>query len=393
MALYIAVLVTVLTHTSYKGSKVLISLYALELGATPFVVGFLFATYSIFPALLAVFAGRLADRYGARRLILFGACGLMIGLLVPFVVPGLAFLFVSAVVIGLSYIFYVVAVQSLVGAIGEGAARTRNYSIFSIGVALTALLGPTSAGFAIDLVGHRATYLLLAVLPLLPIAAVAFVPRLLPDAAKRAKPQTGQRFSELWRNVPLRRALITAGIVETGLELINFVVPIYGRSIGLSASLIGIVIGCYAAAILIVRALVPRLSRLSSEERVLSVSLTLAALTCLAFPWATTFATLALLVFVLGLGLGCGSPLSLVLAYNRSPPDRSGEAIGIRHTVTKATEVMMPVLFGTLGTAIGIAPVFVAGGAVLATGAWIMRGDARALAAARPRPVRSAAGP
>jgi MFS family permease len=76
MAIYAIVLLTVLTHTSFKGSKVLISLYALDLGASPLTVGVLFSMYSVFPVLLAVYAGKLSDRFGSRRLILFGASGL-----------------------------------------------------------------------------------------------------------------------------------------------------------------------------------------------------------------------------------------------------------------------------------------------------------------------------
>ena len=44
--------------------------------------------------------------------------------------------------------------------------------------------------------------------------------------------------------------LITAGIIETGLELFNFFLPIYARSLGLSASRIGIVMGSFAVALL-----------------------------------------------------------------------------------------------------------------------------------------------
>ena len=325
MVIYLVVLLTVLTHTSYKGSKVLVSLYALDLGASPLTIGVLFSMYSVFPVLLAVYVGKLSDRYGFRRLILFGACGLVAGLLVPFAVPRLEALFVSAVLIGLCYIFYTVAVQHLIGSIGEGAMRTRNYSIFSIGVGLTALLGPTTAGFAIDAIGHRSTYLLLAVLPIIPILGLALMPRLLPAGRAKHKPGSERRIGDLLKNVPLRRVLVTAAIVETGLELFNFFLPIYARSLGLSATLIGIVMGTFATALLLVRTFMPKLVRHSSEERVLSTSIYLAAATFAAFPFATTFIELAAISFVLGLGLGCGSPLSLVLAYNRSPQGRAGE--------------------------------------------------------------------
>src|SRR2546430_7645358 len=104
--IYLIVLVTVLTHTSFKASKVLISLYAIELGANPLTIGVLFAMYSVFPVLLSVYAGKLSDRYGYRRPMLFGASGLAAGLALPFVLPHLAMLFVSGALIGLCYIFY-----------------------------------------------------------------------------------------------------------------------------------------------------------------------------------------------------------------------------------------------------------------------------------------------
>jgi MFS family permease len=328
--------------------------------------------YSVFPVLLAVYAGKLSDRFGSRRLILFGASGLAAGLLIPFAAPQLASLFASALLIGLCYIFYTVAVQNLIGSIGEEHERTRNYSIFSIGVGLTALLGPTTAGFAIDLIGHRSTYLLLGLLPLLPVLALALAPRLLPSGRSKHRPRADNRVADLLGNAPLRRVLITAGIVETGLELFNFFLPIYARSLGMSASLIGLIMGAFAVALLLVRTFMPSLVRRFSEERVLSSSLYVAAATCAAFPFASSFVELAAISFVLGLGLGCGSPLSLVLAYNRSPPGRSGEAIGVRQTVNKITELVMPIVFGSVGTAIGMWPVFLMDGGLLAAGAWLI---------------------
>jgi len=382
MAFYVIVLLSVLTHTSFKGSKVLISLYAIELGANPLEIGALFSVYSIFPVALSLYAGKLSDRYGYRLPMVFGACGLSTGLLLPFLVPGLAALYVSAGLIGLCYIFYVVSVQHLVGSLGEGAARTRNYSLFSLGIGATALFGPMIAGFSIDSLGHRVTYLLFACLPALP-AVVLFANRsLFPRHHRQREGTSGRRVGDLIGNVPLRRALIAAAIIETGLELFNFYLPIYAHGRGFSASQIGIIMGAFAAALLLVRVLMPRLVQRSSEERVLSATLLLAAATCLLFPLVESFALLLVMSFVLGLGLGCGSPLSMVLAYNRSPPGRSGEAIGLRQTANKVTEVVMPLLFGSLGTAFGIAPVFWVDAVMLACGGYVMHRDAR-LAKAR----------
>ena len=378
MIFYLIVATTVLNHVAFRGSKVLVSLYALELGANPLSVGLLFSLYSLFPLFLAFYAGRIADRFGARWPMIVGSVGLACGLLLPYLLPRLPALYVSATVIGAFYIFYTVSAQHLIGAFGGGQQRTRNFSIYSLGVGLTALLGPTISGFSIDLAGHRATYLLLGMLPVAPVIFLLFA-RGLPKGAA-APPHQQHRAMDLVRNVPLRRVLITAGIIETGLELFNFYLPIYGHSIGLSASMIGIIMGAFASAMLLVRSLMPMLAKRTSEETVLYGSLSLAAATCLVFPFITNVYLLMTMSFVLGLGLGCCSPLSLIITYNRAPEGRAGEAMGMRQAVTKFTEVMVPIAFGTVGAAFGLAPAFWMDALLLAAGAWIMKVDARARA-------------
>ncbi len=382
MSFYLILLITMLSHISFKGSKVLITLFALDLGATPFTIGALFAMYSVFPALLSVYAGKISDRLGFRPPMIFGAIGLWAGLLLPYLAPNIVALFLSATVIGLCYIFYIVSVQHLIGSFGEGVARTRNYSLLSICVGVTALVGPMTAGFAIDTIGHRATYLLLAMFPVAPIAALVLLSNYLPRSRRDQTPRAERRVTDLLRSVPLRRVLLTAGILETGSELVNFLLPIYGDSIGLSASQIGVAMGAFALALLFVRTLMPALVKRSSEERVLSGSLFVAGVACLAFPFVATFDPLLVVSFVMGLGLGCGAPRSLVLVYNRSPEGRSGEAMGLRQTVNKGTEVAVPLVFGSISTALGMLPVFWLDAVMLALGGWLMHKEARANAKA-----------
>ena len=376
MIFYLVIIATVLNQIAFKGSKVLMSLYAMELGADSFVVGILISLYSLFPFFLAVFAGRLSDRLGPRIPMLLGSLGLSGGLLLPFLLPHLATLYASAAMIGCFYIFYTVSIQHLIGSFGSGVQRTRNFGIFSLGVALSAMFGPTLAGFSIDLAGHGFTYLFLSLIPAAPAAFLIFFAGGFPPAAamdrKAKKPVT-----DLLRNASLRRVLLTAGIIETGLELFNFYMPIYGHSLGLSASLIGIIIGTYATAMLLMRGLMPALVRRSSEEAALFGSLGLAAAAFLMFPFVTSVYLLIAISFVLGLGLGCGSPLSLIITYNRAPDGRSGEAMGMRQTANKFIQVLVPVAVGTLGSAFGIAPAFWLDSLLLAWGAFIMKADAR----------------
>lgn len=388
MAFWLTMLVAMLMHSCYKGSKVLVSLFALDLGTGAATIGVLYAVYSLFALILSVFAGKASDRFGFRLPILLGASGMLLSLLLPYSFPGLPALFASAAMGGSFYIFYVVTIQHLVGALGEASARTRNYGVFSICIGLTSLLGPAVTGFSIDGVGHRETYLVLAAFPALTILVLLAYPGLLPAATPHEKRAGGRHFLDLLGNAPLRRVLITTAFLEAGNELFNFLMPIYGSSIGLSASEIGIVMGSFALAVMSVRTVMPELVRRSSEERVFSVSLLVAAAACVAVPLAPGFAPLLAASFVLGLGTGCCAPLSMVLSYNRAPAGRAGEAIGLRQTVNKAIEATVPVIFGVLSTALSFAPVYGLGALLLAAGGWLMLGDARAGLAARDQPSK-----
>jgi MFS family permease len=61
--------------------------------------------------------------------------------------------------------------------------------------------------------------------------------------------------------------------------------------------------------------------------------------------------------FLLGLGVGCGQPMSMSLIYALAPTGRASEAAGVRVMVNNFTHLVIPLLFGSIGTAFGYAPV------------------------------------
>ena len=56
--------------------------------------------------------------------------------------------------------------------------------------------------------------------------------------------------------------------------------------------------------------------------------------------------------------MGCGQPITLMMTFSSSAKGRSGEAMGIRVTVNHLTRVVVPVVFGSIGSAFGLIPVF-----------------------------------
>ena len=87
MAIYLTLVVIVLNHIAFGGSRVVVSLFALESGATQMQVGFLMALYALCPMLFAIAIGKLADRVGPRLPMLLGSTGLGIALLLNVLWP------------------------------------------------------------------------------------------------------------------------------------------------------------------------------------------------------------------------------------------------------------------------------------------------------------------
>src|SRR5690606_18356081 len=118
-----------------------------------------------FPIFLAVYAGKLSDRIGMRLPLVLGMSGIAAGLSVPWLVPNLWGLVASATLVGMSYIFFHVSMQSAVGLLPGD--RTHNQSILSLASAGSQFLGPLAVGLSIDSRGHALTYLMLGALPVL----------------------------------------------------------------------------------------------------------------------------------------------------------------------------------------------------------------------------------
>jgi predicted MFS family arabinose efflux permease len=368
MAVYLVVLLSVLNSISQRGSKVAVSLYALELGADSLAVGVLAAMFAAFPLLLAVHAGRASDRFGVRYPIVFGAATMALGLAAPCVAGGFATLLLCAALVGLGHIFFHVSIHNLVGSLGAPSERTRNFSTFALGSSIAAFIGPSAAGFGIELGGYPATFLLLAVVAAVPALLVIVNKNLAPAQLRHEEEERARSAWDLLANRGLRHTLIMSGVTLTGIELFSFYLPIYGRAIGLAPSSIGMILSTYAVAGFIVRAFMHRLAKRFTEVGVLTASLFVAAAAYAVVPGLTDGIYLAAAAFALGLALGSAQPLTIILTYNHAPRGRSGEALGMRIMANKVTQIGMPLLFGGMGAALGSVPVFLATGAFLLTG-------------------------
>lgn len=372
MPMLIIVLMTFLAHLGFAGSRIVVALFAVDQGATPFVVGTVVSLYAAIPVVLALPAGRMTDRLGYRIPILIGTCGICAALLSAYFWPTLTTLYFTASLLGVSFMTFQIATQTLVGAMSGPAQRANNFNLVSLGFASANFAGPLVAGVLIDHIGSTRTFLALSV-PLVPAIIIAALgARWMPDVHAKAESHTGGSL-DLLRIRPLRNAMIASAIVSSAWDLYQFFMPIYGRAHGLSATQIGLVLSAFAVSIIVVRVVLPFGLKRASPAQLQTYAMFVACAAYCLFPLTHTVWTMAIASFILGLGCGCGQPLSLTLVFNASPPGRTGEAAGLRITANQAMHFVVPLVFGALGSVAGMTAVFLTNSGFLALGGAVSR--------------------
>ena len=358
---------------AFAGARVTLSLFALHLGATPFTVGIIISLIAVVPMVFSVRWGRRIDRAGIYKPMLLGAALVLAGLLLAFALPRIETLFAVSVLMGSGFMLYHICVNQAAALVGRPEDRTRNFSMLALAFSTSGFLGPVTAGFAIDGIGHRNTFLLCAGFM---VATLLLIRNRKPVISGHHQPFTQtqeKRAGSLLRIPAMLRVFIVSGLLSMCWDLYTFVMPIHGSEIGLSASTIGLVLGSFGSAIFVFRLILPWVVRHFEERKLLLGAMVLTGCMLALIPLVKSVPLLMAVSFVLGIGLGGTQPIIMAMLYEKAPPGRGAEAVGTRTLLLNITQAGIPLIFGALGAWMGMAPVFIAMGAALLVGAWYAR--------------------
>jgi predicted MFS family arabinose efflux permease len=371
------VILMVLNHIAFGGGRVTVTLFALDQRASALTVGLLLALYAALPAIVSVRAGRWIDREGMQRPMLLGSLGVGLSTLIPALIPGLVPLYVSSVLGGVAFMLVNVAAYHAVGELSTPEDRPVNFSYIALGFSISSFIAPILAGVAIDNFGHRIAFALLALFTLLPIAGLAM--RLIDFPKPTPHDQTDHAGSvfELLKDPVMRRLFITMAMLTVAWDVYGFAIPVRGSELQLSASKIGVVMGAFAAATFTIRLAIPFMVTRMRPWTLLSAALLTAGVSFIALNFAQSTGTMMVCVFFLGLGLGAPQPMMLTLLHESAPKGRAAEAVGLRTTLINGSQTLMPILFGAVGTVLGVLPLFWAIGLTLLGGGFFARNMAQ----------------
>ena len=359
-------------HSCMAGVRMAAPLQMLRQNHSAWAVGILMGLFAAAPVVLALQAGRLADRHGYHRPMQVAVLLTMTGgvfALLSTVWPTVGFwvLCLAAVFTGAGANVGLIAIQRTAGRSAQDAnALRRVFSWLGLAPALSNVVGPVLAGTLIDAGGFRLAFAVLLSLPLFGL----WWARQVPVERLPARP-AGQRGRSAWgllRTPGLRRLLLVNWLLSASWDVHTFVVPILGHERHLSASAIGVVLGLFAAAVALVRLAIPVLAQRLSESQVLVGAMLCTGAVFSVYPLVHSAWLMCVCAVLLGLALGSVQPMIMTTLHQLTPHERHGEAIALRSMTINFSSAVMPLMFGLAGAALGAATLFWVMGAAVTLG-------------------------
>lgn len=344
-------------HACMTGMRMATPLMALRAGESAASVGFLLALFALTQVFLALPAGRYADMHGLKRPVAWSVVMASLGAACAAAWPIFPVLCFSALMTGGATGAAIIALQRHVGRAAQDPTQLKQvFSWLSVGPAISNFIGPFSAGLIIDFAGFQWAYAAMAVLPWL----AWFWVRKTHELPAVVNPPGHENNSawDLLNNAMFRRLLWVNWFLSACWDVHTFVVPILGHERGLSASAIGSILGGFAIAAALIRFLLPLFVEKLHEWQVITSAMLITSALLGIYPLTQGAWAMGACSILLGLSLGSVQPMVMSTLHQITPESRHGEALGLRLMGINASSVVMPMVFGAAGAAIGVGAVF-----------------------------------
>ncbi|MDP9322117.1 MAG: MFS transporter [Acidobacteriota bacterium] len=349
----------------------LLPFYAQTFGASPLVIGLLFASFSLSQLVASPILGDLSDRWGRRPVLIFSLLGTVVSFVMLALATSLSMLFVARIVDGLSG-GNITTARAYIADITTEENRAKAFGLLGAAFGLGFIVGP-GLGAALSHLSYTAPIWAAAVITVVATAVAFFW---LPETVHRA--QAGGRspwraLAGLWQRAHLRVLFTIDFAYWTAFAVYQTTFALFGaRRFGFDAAHTGYLLSAFGVLGVVVQgAMVGPIVAVLGERRTLAMGLLFAAL-----GWGGSAATHSLPVFVamlvpgaIGIGL-CNATLSALVSKSAGPHEQ-GRVQGAAGGLESLGRTIGPVWgngslqkFGE-GTAYGSAAIVLVGAAAL----------------------------
>ena len=346
---------------------------ALELDASPTIIGFIAAMYALFPVLLALTFGRLVGRVGEGRFVIIGTFFIGVSAVSLIFADSLLIVAIGAALSGLAHLACMIGGQTMVALKSPTDKYDEYFGKYTFSASLGQMIGPILATLVAGSTGviPRSTSAAFALA--LALSALAMVPVISwrADAptviAEHGDKGTFRAAGSLLKKPGMFAAVFTSLAISSTADILVVFLPLYGSENQFSAFSIGVIISIRAATSMTSRYFLGRLSARFSTKQLLVGSNIISVFACAAMAFAPNPLTLGIIVAIAGFSLGVGQPLTMSAVSQLSLPQERAVAVSTRLTGNRLGQFIVPAGAGILAAGSGASAVFIALSLLLAS--------------------------
>jgi DHA1 family tetracycline resistance protein-like MFS transporter len=321
----------------------LLPFYAETFGASPVVIGFLFAIFSLCQLIAAPVLGGLSDRFGRRPILIFSLAGTVVSFVMLAMAHSVWMLFAARIVDGLSG-GNISTARAYVADVTEPKDRARAYGLIGAAFGLGFILGPALSG-VLSGISYTA--------PIWAAAGITLVATVmawlwLPETVHRTNAGTGNPLTDLpalWHRPLVRRILAIDFVYWLAFAIFQTTLSLFAaRRFGFGVAQIGY----FFAAFGILGAMVqgglirPVVRRLGDKPTFL-LGLAFASIGLVATALSHSIWMFAAALLPLALGMGFGHPTMTSLVSQVARGDEQGRVQGAASAVESLGRTIGPV--------------------------------------------------
>ncbi len=321
----------------------LLPFYAETFGASPLIIGLLFAIFSLCQLLAAPALGDLSDRYGRRPVLVFSLAGTVASFVMLALAHSLTMLFLARIVDGLSG-GNISTARAYVADVTEPKDRARAYGLIGAAFGLGFIIGPAISG-VLAKVSYTAPIWAAAALTLV---ATAMAWLWLPETVHRAQAGTGNPFRylpELLRRPILRRVLVIDFVYWFAFAIFQTTFALFtANRFGFDAPQTGYFFAAFGVLGAVVQGgLIRPVVRRLGDKSTFMLGLAFAAAGLVLSALTHSVAIFAATLVPLALGIGLGHPTVSSMVSRAGHGDEQGRVQGAASAIESLGRTLGPV--------------------------------------------------